>query len=161
MLFGRRERRLLWRGLVRLDPILALYCVLTLFGMVQFYDWADPPRQQAGCQITRVVDGDTVALLCDGADDRGRMLGLDAPELSQPQCRREKRAAEAAKQALIAMIAAAQEVRVEVTGQDKYRRRLVRLWLDGQDASLRLIAMGHARPYEGGKRAGWCKAGEV
>jgi endonuclease YncB( thermonuclease family) len=47
-------------------------------------------------------------------------------------------------------------VEVRIEGRDKYGRDLIRLILDGADAADILISQGHARPYGGGAREGWC-----
>jgi endonuclease YncB( thermonuclease family) len=102
-----------------------------------------------------VFDGDSVELICDGARETARVLGIDTPEL-EGRCAAERAAAEAAKRALAGMVSAADEVRIEVRGRDKYHRPLIRLWLDDVDAARSMIAAGQGRAYDGGHRAGWC-----
>jgi endonuclease YncB( thermonuclease family) len=48
-----------------------------------FYGTPAAPAWEAG-RVTRVVDADTYDVLCSGGKYRVRLLGVDAPELSQP-----------------------------------------------------------------------------
>ncbi|VDC31714.1 thermonuclease family protein [Pseudogemmobacter humi] len=137
------------------DPTLVTLCALTLLVLIALAERFDPPPA-ADCRIGYVHDGDTVELICGENRSRARLVGLDAPELSDPRCESERRAAEAARQALRRMIRAAGEVTISRRGTDKYRRDLIRLSLDGEDVAARMIREGHARAYDGGARAGWC-----
>ncbi|MDQ2066680.1 thermonuclease family protein [Xinfangfangia sp. CPCC 101601] len=135
---------------------LVAYIFLTVLGMLALVHWADPPVQPGqGCRVAYVIDGDSLGLDCPDGQQAARIMDIDTPEM-RGQCPAEIRLAQAAKEALKAMIYAAQEVRVEISGQDKYRRVLVHLVLDGQNASRMMLAAGHGRPYDGGRRAGWC-----
>ena len=107
----------------------------------------NPPGRLARC---RAVDGDT--LRC-GAE-RVRVVGLDTPEL-QGRCAAETRLAERAKARLAALVA--EGVSLQPQGRDRYDR-LLAVVRDraGRDLAAVLIREGHARPYLGGQRAGWC-----
>ena len=61
-----------------------------------------------------------------------------------------------ATQALERSINGSSKIMVAFRGTDRYGRRLARLTLDGTDVADPLIAAGLARPYEGGRRDGWC-----
>jgi micrococcal nuclease len=39
----------------------------------------------------------------------------------------------------------------------KYFRILADVYVDGENLTDLLISAGHARPYDGGKREGWCE----
>ncbi len=109
------------------------------------------------CEVTRVVDGDTVDFSCNGGPvDRARLIGFDTPESFRAQCRSEYRRAIAAKQYLSAAIAQAEVVEFSFRGRDRYDRRLAVLRLDGRDVARTMVAAGHARVYSGGRRQGWC-----
>ena len=141
---------------MRIRPILVFYCAVTVLGLVKLAEWADPPPVPgAGCRVTYVIDGDTVVLACPDGDRHGRLIGIDTPEMSG-QCPAETTAAQAARKALQAMVAAAEVTEVTVEGSDAYGRSLVRLRLDGRDAARAMIAAGHGRRYDGGQREGWC-----
>jgi endonuclease YncB( thermonuclease family) len=128
-----------------------------------------PPRIAAGAvaspvypiRVTRVIDGDSFEAMVPiwpGQTLRTviRIEGVDAPEL-RGRCAAERRRARAAKAALerIALREALSITRVE---KDKFGGRHAALVLDADGAPLaaRLIAAGHARAYEGGRRRSWC-----
>ena len=150
-----------WFGLaVRLFGMLALVPVPAFVTgeVLDIYLSATRSAAEAGgCRITRVVDGDTVSLYCAGYGfDKGRLRGLDAPELFSPACLSELWAAEQAKWALRTALFSADEVRVLGSGRDRYDRRLVTVLVDGRDVAKLLVAAGHGRPYQGEQRREWC-----
>ncbi len=109
------------------------------------------------CRILRVVDGDTVTLMCPEAGvESARLVGLDTPEKFSPGCMAEFVAAERAAWALRTLIQRADRLTITREGSDRYGRALVRLELDGQDVADRMIRAGHARRYGGGPRGSWC-----
>jgi endonuclease YncB( thermonuclease family) len=117
------------------------------------------PVQSAdgSCRILRVVDGDTVTLMCgEEGMQSARLLGFDTPEKFSPGCSAEFLAAERAAWALRTMIQKADRLTLTREGADQYGRALVRLMLDGQDVADRMIREGHARRYGGGPRGSWC-----
>lgn len=114
-------------------------------------------------EVVRVVDGDTFEArvhLWPGLEmtTRVRLRGVDAPEI-KGACADEFRMAEAAGEMLRALLADG-DVAIFNIGPDKYNGRVV------ADAATRrtpsvssaLLTSGHARPYQGGKRGGWCTA---
>jgi len=110
----------------------------------------------------RVIDGDTV----DQGFLRYRLAGFDTPELrGRGACPETREAAHRAADRLRGLLAAAgRNWRLEPvppytdlwTGRYGLKRRVARLTIAGQDAGAILIAEGLARPYDGGKREGWC-----
>lgn len=112
---------------------------------------------QGDCRIIRVVDGDTVSLICpeDGMVS-ARILGFDTPEKYAPQCLAEFVAAERASWALRTMIQKADRIDLTQEGTDRFGRVLVRLELDGVDVARLMIREGHGRQYGGGLRGTWC-----
>ena len=113
--------------------------------------------EQGDCRIFRVVDGDTVSLICpeDGMIS-ARLLGFDTPEKYAPGCLEEFVAAEKASWALRTMIQKADRISLTQDGKDQYGRALVRLELDGVDVARLMIRAGHGRQYGGGLRGTWC-----
>jgi endonuclease YncB( thermonuclease family) len=112
-------------------------------------------------EVMRVFDGDTFEArvrVWPGLEitTKVRLRGIDAPEL-RAGCAEERRKAEAARNALSALLAPGR-VAIGQVSLDKYGGRVV------ADASARgtasvgeaLLAAGHARRYGGGRRTGWC-----
>jgi micrococcal nuclease len=156
------------RGLRRLvDPRFYLKAVLGLAvaGLILVPTIADlvnagmktVASAEGDCRILRVVDGDTVSLICpeDGMVS-ARLLGFDTPEKYAPKCLDEFVAAERASWALRTMIQQADRLELRRDGTDQYGRLLVRLTLDGVDVARRMIQAGHGRQYGGGLRGTWC-----
>jgi endonuclease YncB( thermonuclease family) len=116
-----------------------------------------PPEAPPGCRVVAVTDGDTIRIWCPGrGTESARLIGFDSPELFSPRCATEYRDARAAKAALSRLISGADEVAIVREGTDRYGRGLVGLYLDGEPVSRAMIDAGHARPYMGGQREGWC-----
>jgi len=100
-----------------------------------------------------VIDGDTVRTL------RGevvRLLDIDAPERGRgARCPMEARRAERAAEALEEL--AARGLVLRRGRRDRYGRTLAEArTADGRSVAAVMILLGHARPYDGGRRAGWC-----
>jgi endonuclease YncB( thermonuclease family) len=149
------------------DPRFYLKAVigLALGGLVLVPTIADlvnaamKPVASAGgdCRIIRVVDGDTLSLICaEEGMVSARLLGFDTPEKYAPKCLGEFLAAERASWHLRALIQGADRLSLTQEGTDQYGRALVRLELDGVDVARLMIRAGHARTYGGGLRGSWC-----
>lgn len=109
------------------------------------------------CSIFRVVDGDTVGLWCPGRGAaNARLRGFDTPEIFSPACPAEWIAGLRAKWALRTAIWGAGSIALVREGTDRYDRPLVAAFIDGAPVARRMIVSGHARPYGGGERQGWC-----
>ena len=112
---------------------------------------------QGECRVIRVVDGDTVSLICpeDGMQS-ARLLGFDTPEKYAPKCLSEFLAAERASWHLRALIQGADRMQLVHQGTDQYGRALVQLEIDGVDVARLMIRGGYGRAYGGGLRGTWC-----
>ena len=105
-----------------------------------------------------VVDGDSVTL--DGQE--WRLRGFDTPEIEKAQCEGERRLALAAKRRLEELVAAAREIRIDGGEErDRYKRPLGDLLVDGRNVRETMIAELWARPYNGGRRKGWCSRDSI
>ena len=114
---------------------------------------ADP---MAGCAVSYVYDGDTVALDCGAeAEMTARLVGFDTPETKSPGCAEELAHGALATDRLRALIGQG-AVRYELRGRDKYDRLLIALQVAGEDVGARLIREGLAVAYDGGGRIDWC-----
>lgn len=105
-----------------------------------------------------IIDGDTVAF----GHERVRIINIEAPGISEPNCEREEIFALRSRQRLAELVAAG-PVRIERTGRDQLGRTLGRLFLsDGRDVAAILIEEGLVVPwYEGpeakeSRRRHWC-----
>jgi endonuclease YncB( thermonuclease family) len=109
------------------------------------------------CEVVNVIDGDTVRAACPG---RGlvsaRLLGFDTPEVYSPKCVGEWWAGTRASWALSRHLWFADDVKIVLSGSDRYDRHLATLFIDGRNIASTMISEGHARPYSGGGREGWC-----
>lgn len=118
---------------------------------------AEPPGVVDRARVV-VVDGDSVTL--DGQE--WRLMGFDTPEIEKAGCEGERRLALAAKRRLEDMIAAAREIRLDGGEErDRYKRPLGDLVLDGVNVREAMISEGWARPYNGGRRKGWCSRDSI
>ena len=91
-------------------------------------------------QVVRIVDGDTILLATDGARHRVRLAGIDAPERNQPW-------GDASTRELRRQIAG-QEVVVEWSKKDRWKRLIGVIRLDGEDMNLHLVERGFAWHYK-------------
>jgi endonuclease YncB( thermonuclease family) len=122
---------------------------------------AMPALASLPADVLRVIDGDTFEArvhVWPGLDitTKVRLRGIDAPEL-RARCPAERVKAEAARDALVAMLAEG-AVGVSAVTLDKYGGRVV---ADAKTRSIanvsaELLEHGYARAYRGGHRDGWC-----
>ena len=110
--------------------------------------------------VVSVYDGDTIkveALHWPGHTWSGsvRLLGVDTPEL-RGKCPEEKAAAIAAREFVKAILGI--HILLHNVKLGKFAGRvLATVQIEtGEDLSELLIEEGHARPYDGGRREGWC-----
>lgn len=92
-------------------------------------------------KVVGVSDGDTISLLdATKAQHKIRLVGIDAPEKTQPF-------GQTSKRNLSDMIFG-KEVHVEWSKKDRYQRTLGKVMLDGQDICLEQIKRGMAWHYK-------------
>jgi endonuclease YncB( thermonuclease family) len=113
-------------------------------------------------RVLAVIDGDTLSVaarvwLGQEIAIRVRLAGVDAPEI-KGDCAHERRLALEAKHFLEAL--AGIPVVLHDIRYGKYAGRvLARVeTAAGDDLGAALLAAGHARAYQGGRRRGWCVA---
>lgn len=112
--------------------------------------------------VDYVYDGDTFTAyvaLENGIkiSVRVRIMQIDAPEISG-ECDREIDMARASKKRLGNLLPAGKRVMLHDVKDDKYLGRIDAFVfdLDGRDIGGIMLRDGHARKYDGGRRAGWC-----
>ncbi len=104
-----------------------------------------------------IVDGDTFGF----RKERFRILNIDTPESFRPRCERELVLALRAKERLAGLLRAGR-VTIRREGEDRYRRALVRVFVQGRDVGETLIREGHALSWKEGAAAreerlrAWC-----
>ena len=113
---------------------------------------ADFPLCGSGPRITCVVDGDTFWI--DGV--KVRIVDIDAPEVSEPQCAAEEALGRRATLRLQELLNEGPfEVRVSGRSEDRYGRQLRVLMRNGRSIGDQLVSEGLARTWEGRRRP-WC-----
>lgn len=117
-------------------------------------------------RVLRVVDGDTFSAriaVWPGQEvvTRVRLRGIDTPEMSA-RCKQELRLARRAKQSLSEFLRSG-TVSLRDIGTGKYAGRIIaRVYVrpsgsaSADDVGAMLLAGGLARPYNRGRRGGWC-----
>lgn len=112
-------------------------------------------------EVRSIYDADTFRVtINDWPDIIGksmsiRVLGVDAPEM-RGKCQSEKLAARRAKQHTVELLRSAKVIELTNMKRGKYFRILANVMIDGKSLATSLINNGLARPYDGGKRGGWC-----
>ena len=111
---------------------------------------AQVPGPDLANAVLQVVDGDTLKI----AGRRLRLEAVDTPETFRPRCDNELRKGQEATARLKELMAAANEVWIDDTGEvDKYDRPLIHLMLDGRDAGDILVQEGFALEWLPGRQA--------
>lgn len=105
-------------------------------------------------EVTAVVDGDTVrVLLRDGTTERVRLLGIDAPELTELRTGRRECGGPQARAAAVRLANDQRDVFLvpdpEVDARDRYGRLLAYIVPAGQSVSWQeeLLRSGWVQPY--------------
>lgn len=103
-----------------------------------------------------IIDGDTVAL---PGGERLRLLDIDAPESFRSSCEAELVAGLKAKERL-AQLLRGQDVTIERSGRDRFKRTLGRLFTEDGDIGEILLTERLALPYvprrKAERDAHWC-----
>ncbi|RDH84025.1 MAG: nuclease [endosymbiont of Galathealinum brachiosum] len=112
-------------------------------------------------EVTSIYDADTFKVNIKGWPDvigkriSVRVLGVDAPEI-RGKCTSEKTAARLAKQFTVQFLRSGSYIELRNIKRGKYFRILADVFVDDQNLAKALIMAKHGRPYNGGKRQGWC-----
>ena len=87
-------------------------------------------------EITYFYDGDTVKIKDGGYEYKLRLTDIDAPERNQTYGLKSRRA--------LMQFCKNAEVKVYISGTDKYGRKLGKLLCNQQDVSMHMVKNGHA-----------------
>ena len=96
--------------------------------------------QSICCKVVGVTDGDTVRVLIDSREVRVRLEGIDAPESKQPYGTQSKTA--------LSELVFGKDVRLVVSGKDRYGRTLGTLFVGEQNVNLQMVRDGMAWHYK-------------
>lgn len=106
-----------------------------------------PQRQAGEARVTRIVDGDTIAVRLGGGEERVRLIGIDTPETHGRGGLRECFGAEASRR-LAALVPPGTLVRLvrDVEPRDRYDRLLAYVYraADGLFVNLAMAREGYA-----------------
>ena len=110
---------------------------------------------QFQAKVRRVVDGDTLDLDIDlgfhiTLSERVRLMGIDTPE-TRTRNLVEKADGLKAKEFVIGFVADGNVV-IKVHGFGKFGRPLADLFVNGVSLNKKLVKLGYASPYFGGRR---------
>lgn len=115
-------------------------------------------------RVDYIVDGDTfgATVMLDGdirVPVRVRIRDIDTPEI-HGKCAAERERADAARARLGEILPPGSIVELTNIKDDKYLGRIDANVADarGVDVSANMVRAGLGRPYNGGRRAGWCSA---
>lgn len=112
-----------------------------------------------------VIDGDTYRIRYDGAPqgDTVRARHFDTAEKGdRAACQTEAEIARQGSEMARRLLPKGTGVLLSDFGKDRYGRLLATVTLtDGRDLATVMIDAGLAHPYEGGRKQGWCPAGEA
>jgi len=118
-------------------------------------------------QVIRVVDGDTLEISNEFLPEElklfVRIKGIDTPEKEfRAKCQKEKILGQNASEYTKKAIKTAQEKKLKITFSeikwDKFGGRILAVVkIDNKNLGDELIKKGLARPYNGEKKASWCK----
>ena len=90
-------------------------------------------------KVVSIHDGDTITVLQGKRQIKVRLFGIDAPELKQPYGKK-------SKQFLVNLVAG-QMVEVEESGEDRYKRTIGTIYLNGTDINAQMVENGYAWVY--------------
>jgi endonuclease YncB( thermonuclease family) len=139
--------------------------LLVLISTVSVYAEDEMPDMvEYDFEVTRVIDGDTVAFKADFLPEplkqelSIRVYGVDTPEKSwRGKCDAEKVLGAAASQFTQNAIDSATTIKVAIYNWDKYGGRVLGdIIIDGVSLRQLLIENNYAREYYGDKKESWC-----
>lgn len=115
-------------------------------------------------QITRIIDGDTVAFSAPWLPDplkkelSIRVYGVDTPEKGhRAKCAKEDERGKAASKFTQQALSSAKEYKIVLRDWDKYGGRVLGdIIIDGKSLRDLLIQNGFAREYYGEAKQSWC-----
>jgi micrococcal nuclease len=137
--------------------------ILFAFGVsIECYAGTGSFGDAAVSEVTSIYDADTFRVNINGwppvigSRIPVRIANIDTPEL-RGQCATEVTLARRAKSETVAALRAAKKIELRNMKRDKYFRINAEVYVDGANLGDILLNKGFARPYDGGKKSGWCQ----
>jgi endonuclease YncB( thermonuclease family) len=135
-----------------------------IFAFITSVEADEPEMVIYDFEITRVIDGDTVAFKADflpaplKQELSIRVYGVDTPEKSwRAECDQEALWGEEASQFTKDQLNSATTIQVAIYKWDKYGGRVLGdIIIDGKSLRYMLIENGFAREYYGDAKESWC-----
>ncbi|MFL0802593.1 MAG: thermonuclease family protein [Agarilytica sp.] len=135
--------------------LLSFALILSVFAQAKDYGAAHVK------QVVSVYDADTFTVdIYDWPDIVGKKIsirvnGVDAPEI-KGECASEKSAAREARDYVRDLLDKSKSITLLNIKRGKYFRLIADVYAENDSLADLLIRKGYARPYDGGKRKGWC-----
>lgn len=101
-----------------------------------------PADAQGPCRVSRVIDGDTVRMRCDGEEMKVRLLRIDTPERDEPRYRE---ATEALRRLLDGRDVHFSYDEPGRPARGNYGRLLVYLHAEGRNINVEMVRAGWSR----------------
>lgn len=95
------------------------------------------------CYNKNVIDGDTLWVMCNDAQYKIRLIGIQAPELFRPT---PWPLANQAKRHLVKLVTN-QRLSIQIVGKDKYNRALANIYTDKMWINSNMLSSGYAFLY--------------
>ncbi len=144
----------------RKAALLFLLCfVLLLLGLCRTALAREP--RIANVLFESCYDGDTCSFVVPwlppvlGDPLTVRLRGIDTPEI-RGRCDSERQLARDARDVAVEVLSRSRRIDLLLPERGKYFRLVVDVIADGESLADVLVRKGLARPYEGGRREGWC-----
>lgn len=113
--------------------------LIILHILLAFLPLAQAAERQLQCRVVAIADGDTLTCLHERNQLKIRLQYIDAPESGQAYGQK-------SKQALASMVFKKQ-VRLQISGYDRYNRLLAVVWDGKRNINLALVEQGMAWAY--------------
>ena len=105
----------------------------------------DENNLQGPYKVVRVVDGDTIIVDLNGAEERVRLIGIDTPESVHPDKEKNVEYGQIASAFTKDMLEGKQvHLEFDVQERDQYGRLLAYVYLNGEMFNKILLEQGHA-----------------
>jgi micrococcal nuclease len=114
----------------------ALFILLVSFFSLTLAANANPKT----CQVTKIIDGDTIRVDCGGVSDRIRLCGIDSPEKKQAYSKEAK--------ALIVQLLKGGTVEMVEVERDHYQRMVAEVYVGKTFVNVELVKAGLAYEYK-------------